>query len=229
MVINPNSGRIQKHYNHKGILCFSLALLTLYACSDKDLEEQNVKGMAISFRTSVSAQSNAESAAKSSFFESVQTKGLTVPVMKITTPTQYDGESSASNALTRAAILTSVTSNFGVSGIASDGSAVFFNVKGSWDNGWDFYTQGWQTGSTIWFPANGYRNMEDGGTIWQDKDENQGATNRSDYDYAQGSNWCAIPFNYKDGKCLTYRSNAVLKGDNTNRTEGNAVRCVKEK
>jgi hypothetical protein len=35
--------------------------------------------------------------------------------------------------------------------------------------------------------------------------------------------------NYKDGKCLTYRSNAVLKGDNTNRTEGNAVRCVKEK
>ena len=106
-----------------------------------------------------------------------------------------------------------------------------FNVKGVWDNGWDFYTQGWQTGPTLWFPAEGHRDIEDDnpGLIHQNVDVNQGVKNRDLDDYAQGSNWCAIPFNYKDGKCLTYRSNAVLKGDNTNRTEGNAVRCVKEK
>ena len=32
-----------------------------------------------------------------------------------------------------------------------------FNVSGNYNKGWNFYTKGWKTGGTIFFPALGWR------------------------------------------------------------------------
>ena len=37
-----------------------------------------------------------------------------------------------------------------------------FNVSGIWNRGWNFYTNGWKTGNTIFFDALGYRDTYNG-------------------------------------------------------------------
>ena len=43
---------------------------------------------------------------------------------------------------------------------ANSGNVAEFNVSGSYINGWNFYTNGWKTGGTIFFETMGYRNTD---------------------------------------------------------------------
>ena len=40
-----------------------------------------------------------------------------------------------------------------------------FNVSGIWNRGWNFYTNGWKTGNTIFFDALGYRDTYNGAVV----------------------------------------------------------------
>ena len=39
-----------------------------------------------------------------------------------------------------------------------------FNVGGTWNKGWNYYTNGWKTGSTVFFAGLGYRTVHNGAT-----------------------------------------------------------------
>ena len=90
------------------------------------------------------------------------------------------------------------------------------NVSGSFTKGWNFYTNGWKTGSTIFFDAFGYRSTYNGGT---------GAVV---YVGEVGVFWSAGASSTSDGRGLYFDSGYVYPQTTGNRSYGFSVRTVKE-
>ena len=91
-----------------------------------------------------------------------------------------------------------------------------FNVSGIWNRGWNFYTNGWKTGNTIFFDALGYRNTYNG------------ATGAVDGVGAAGHFWSAGASSTSYDRFLGFRSGCVLPQHTDCRSYGYPVRSVKE-
>ena len=91
-----------------------------------------------------------------------------------------------------------------------------FNVSGIWNRGWNFYTNGWKTGSTIFFDALGYR------------DTYGGATGAVAYVGENGIYWSAGAYSASYGRDLDFGSGGVYPQDADTRSYGFSVRSVKE-
>ena len=91
-----------------------------------------------------------------------------------------------------------------------------FNVSGSLNQGYYFYTNGWKTGSTIFFDCLGYRNVYNGAT---------GAV----LDVGEvGTFWSAGASSTSDGRFLYFNSGYVYPQGTHYRSFGFSVRTVKE-
>ena len=89
-----------------------------------------------------------------------------------------------------------------------------WNVDGSWDKGWMFYSKPGKTGSKIFFPASGWRNNSSGEL----------------YDVSAGCyHWTAGPASHTYGRSLEFYSGYVNPLYGNDRSFGYAVRCAKEK
>ena len=90
-----------------------------------------------------------------------------------------------------------------------------FNVNGSFTNEWNFYTNGWKTGSSIFFYAAGYRNTYNSGngTVM-----NVGKA---------GCFWSAGGASTVGGHHLYFNSGYVYPQKANNRSVGASVRSVK--
>ena len=94
------------------------------------------------------------------------------------------------------------------------GNPAIFNVKGSYDKGWYYYTQPNRKGNTIFFPVNGSR-QHNGVAV--------GFTFRSDAT-------TATPSSTKQNYLMTYGSTYIYPLDNYDyRSWGFAVRSAEEK
>ena len=91
-----------------------------------------------------------------------------------------------------------------------------FNVSGIWNRGWNFYTNGWKTGSTIFFDALGYR------------DTYNGATGAVVGVGGEGDFWASGASTASYGRYLYFRSGLVYPQYTSNRSYGFPVRSVKE-
>ena len=91
-----------------------------------------------------------------------------------------------------------------------------FNVSGIWNRGWNFYTNGWKTGNTIFFDALGYR------------ETNNGATGAVVYVGEYGYCWSAGASSPSYGRYLSFYSGRVSPQDTDLRSYGFSVRPVKE-
>ena len=89
-----------------------------------------------------------------------------------------------------------------------------YNVNGDFNKGWYFYTKKNKKGSTVFFPAWGYRYYTSGSL-----------GNVSTYGYY----WVAGPYNRNDGRYLHFSSGYVYPLDNTYRAFGYSVRSAEEK
>ena len=91
-----------------------------------------------------------------------------------------------------------------------------FNVSGSFTKGWNFYTNGWKTGSTIFFDALGFRDTYNGAT---------GAVvgvGGAGFFWASGASSASI------GRNLGFLSGIVFPQRTDVRSYGCSVRSVKE-
>ena len=89
-----------------------------------------------------------------------------------------------------------------------------WNVDGSWDKGWMFYSKPGKTGSKIFFPASGWRNNTSGEL----------------YDVSAGCyHWTAGPASRTYGRSLEFYSGYVNPLYGNDRSFGFAVRCTQEK
>ena len=95
-----------------------------------------------------------------------------------------------------------------------NGNIGLFNVKGGFDKGWYFYTKPNKQGSTVFFPASGYR-YDYAGSL----------TNVTAY----GDYWVAGPNNTNFGRFLYLHSGYVTLLDYTYRSYGLVVRSAEEK
>ena len=88
------------------------------------------------------------------------------------------------------------------------------NVKGNWDKGWNFYCKPNKKGSTVFFPAFGYRYYYTGSLYYVTTD---------------GWCWVAGPDNRYDGLSLDLVSGRVLPLSYSDRSYGFSVRPAQEK
>ena len=89
-----------------------------------------------------------------------------------------------------------------------------FNVNGNYNMGWNFYTNGWKKGNTIFFHGLGYRNTN---------------SNQTGTAYSTGIfYWMSGAHSTDFGRDLAAFSNAIYPQDNYNRSHGFCVRSVKE-
>ena len=94
-------------------------------------------------------------------------------------------------------------------------NAAEYNVKGTWDKGWHFYCKPNKKGSTVFFPAWGYRYYTSGSL-----------GNVSTYGYY----WVAGPYGRNDGRYLNFNSGNVNPlSSYAYRSYGFAVRSAEEK
>ena len=91
-----------------------------------------------------------------------------------------------------------------------------FNVSGSFTKGYYFYTNGWKTGSTIFFDGLGYRNTYNG------------ATGAVVYVGEVGLFWSAGASSAAGGRGLFFNSGDVTPQNTSGRSYGFSVRSVKE-
>jgi hypothetical protein len=91
-----------------------------------------------------------------------------------------------------------------------------FNVNSTWNDGWSFYTNGWKTGSTIFFNAFGYRSTYNNGT---------GVISSF---YGGGEFWACGAASVSLGRNLYFLSNRVDPQNRGGRSYGNSVWSVKE-
>ena len=91
-----------------------------------------------------------------------------------------------------------------------------FNVSGSFNKGWNFYANGWKTGSTIFFDGLGYR------------DTYNGATGAVVGVGEEGHFWSAGASSTSLGRLLFFYSGYVLPQNVDFRSYGFSVRSVKE-
>ncbi|MGP1621536.1 MAG: fimbrillin family protein [Candidatus Cryptobacteroides sp.] len=89
-----------------------------------------------------------------------------------------------------------------------------YNVNGDFNKGWYFYTKKNKKGSTVFFPAWGYRYYDTG----------------SLYDVStNGYCWVAGPDNRSGGRCLGFHSDGIGPLDDAGRSYGFTVRPAQEK
>ena len=91
-----------------------------------------------------------------------------------------------------------------------------FNVSGIWNRGWNFYTNGWKTGNTIFFDALGYR------------DTYNGATGAVVLVGGGGLFWASGASSASLGRFLDFYSGVVNPQGAGGRSYGFSVRPVKE-
>jgi hypothetical protein len=91
-----------------------------------------------------------------------------------------------------------------------------FNVSGSFTKGWNFYTNGWKTGNTIFFDALGYR------------DTYNGATGAVVLVGGEGHFWASGASSASNGRFLGFCSGYVNPQFAHIRSYGFSVRSVKE-
>ena len=89
-----------------------------------------------------------------------------------------------------------------------------FNVSGSFNLGFYFYTNGWKTGSTIFFYGLGYRATPNGGFVVSIG--------------AEGNFWSSGASSTTEGRNLTVNSGYVFPQRSNGRSYGFSVRSVKE-
>ena len=104
-------------------------------------------------------------------------------------------------------------------GFTNDGSdqsqSSNFNVEStSFNNGWNFYTQGWKTGTTDFWRANGYRGYRSGSLFWVG---------------SYGRYWSAGPAPNTKGRHLEFYSSYVGPQYGHYRVSGFSVRPVTDK
>ena len=91
-----------------------------------------------------------------------------------------------------------------------------FNVSGSFTKGWNFYTNGWKTGNTIFFDALGYR------------DTYNGATGAVGAVGGAGGFWASGASSASNGRGLYFNSGYVSPQGAGFRSYGFSVRPVSE-
>jgi len=128
----------------------------------------------------------------------------------VTVKTIYD-PSVSGFALPRTAAFTNFTS----SGDNTSNSGQY-NVSGSFNKGWNFYTNGWKTGNTIFFDALGFRDTANGAT---------GAVMRVGGD---GDFWASGASSASRGRNLDFNSGGVRPQHAGFRSYGFSVRPVSE-
>ena len=94
-----------------------------------------------------------------------------------------------------------------------------FNVSGSFNQGYFFYTNGWKTGSTIFFDGLGYRDTYSG---------RSSGTGAVAYVGVVGSFWSAGAYSASYGRGLTFDSGYVNPQRWNYRSYGLTVRSVSE-
>ncbi len=112
---------------------------------------------------------------------------------------------------------TATFTNFTSSGDNTSNSGQF-NVSGSFNKGWNFYTNGWRTGSTIFFHSLGFR----------DTNRGRGATGNLGYSFECGFYWLSGAYSASAGRYLDLSSGWVGPNDSRDRSDGNLVRPTKE-
>ena len=91
-----------------------------------------------------------------------------------------------------------------------------FNVSGSFTKGWNFYVNGWRTGSTVFFHALGYRDIYNGAT--------GAVVNVGENGYY----WSAGAYSASHGRSLVFYPGRVVPQGWDGRSYGFSVRSVKE-
>ena len=129
----------------------------------------------------------------------------------ITTKTIYDPSVSGFN-LPRTAAFTNFTS----SGDNTSNSGQY-NVSGSFNKGWNFYVNGWRTGSTVFFHALGFRDTCSG---------RSSGTGAVAYVGEDGIYWSAGAYSASYGRSLYFSSGSVHPQDWNRRSDGYTVRSV---
>ena len=131
----------------------------------------------------------------------------------VTTKTIYDPSVSGFT-LPRTAAFTNFTSS---GNNTSNGGE--FNVSGSFNKGWNFYVNGWRTGSTVFFHALGFRDTYSG---------RSSGTGAVAYVGEYGDYWSAGAYSASHGRYLDFISGSVLPQFTNYRSYGFSVRPVKE-
>ena len=92
-----------------------------------------------------------------------------------------------------------------------------FNVNGGFAKGWHFYCKPNKKGSTVFFPASGFRygSLSDGAGL--------------SFVTADGYYWVAGPYDSNLGRCLRFYRGSVRPLGNDRRSYGFTVRCAAEK
>ena len=93
-----------------------------------------------------------------------------------------------------------------------------YNVSGSYINGWNFYTNGWKTGITVFFDELGFRDT----SSWRS------ATGAVAYVGELGGYWSAGAYSASRGRNLDFDSGGVHPQYWDLRSFGFSVRSVKE-
>jgi hypothetical protein len=113
---------------------------------------------------------------------------------------------------------TAAFTNFTSSG-NNTGNGGEFNVSGSFTKGWNFYVNGWRTGSTVFFHALGFRDTYSG---------RSSGTGAVAYVGELGYFWSAGAYSASHGRDLYFISGRVIPPDWDYRSLGNPVRSVSE-
>ena len=94
-----------------------------------------------------------------------------------------------------------------------------FNVSGSFNKGWNFYTNGWRNGLTIFFPTLGFRDTH-----------TERSTGTGDIlMYGDGGYyWTSGAITDIHGRNMAFRDNYVYPQDSFNRSYGRTVRSSTE-
>ena len=113
---------------------------------------------------------------------------------------------------------TAAFSNFSaVSGYTSNSSN--FNVSGSFNKGWNFYTNGWKSGGTIFFEAFGFRDVYSGRTS---------GDGSIAFMSVRGCYWTAGANSVSQGRDFYFNSSAVYPQAFDRRSHGQPIRSVSE-
>ena len=113
---------------------------------------------------------------------------------------------------------TAAFTNFTSSG-NNTGNGGEFNVSGSFTKGWNFYVNGWRTGSTVFFHALGFRDTN------SDRSSGTGAVA---YVGENGNCWSAGACSASYGRYLYFASGYVNPQNWNYRSRGLTVRSVSE-
>ena len=113
---------------------------------------------------------------------------------------------------------TAAFTNFTSSGETSD-NIDELNVSGSFNKGWNFYTNGWRIGNTVFFHALGWRDSFSGRPT---------GTGAVTHVYEGSRYWTSGAYDVSGGRYMYFLSNCVYPQDHFARSYGDTVRPAKE-